>query len=109
VSPVKYEMDFYIPEDIILHTHSGENYKYYKIIIPQRCVQNELGSDNFIVRVRRKIGSDNFIVRVRRKIRISNIWLTLALHTFLMPPKLYLRLTSSSDFEIDIILYVYEL
>jgi hypothetical protein len=29
VSPVKYELDFYIPEDAILHSHRRENLKSY--------------------------------------------------------------------------------
>jgi hypothetical protein len=29
VSSVKYEVGFYIPEDDILHSHSGENLKSY--------------------------------------------------------------------------------
>jgi hypothetical protein len=29
VSPVKYELSFYIPEDDILHSHRRENLKYY--------------------------------------------------------------------------------
>jgi hypothetical protein len=29
VSPVKYELGFYIPEDDILHSHSRENIKSY--------------------------------------------------------------------------------
>jgi hypothetical protein len=29
VSPVKYELGFYIPEDDILHSHCRENLKYY--------------------------------------------------------------------------------
>jgi hypothetical protein len=29
VSPVKYELDFYIPEYGILHSHRGENLKSY--------------------------------------------------------------------------------
>jgi hypothetical protein len=29
VSPVKYELGFYIPEDGILHSHSRENLKSY--------------------------------------------------------------------------------
>jgi hypothetical protein len=29
VSPVKYEMCFYFPEDDILHSHSCENFKTY--------------------------------------------------------------------------------
>jgi hypothetical protein len=29
VSPVKYEMGFYIPEDDILHNHRSENVKSY--------------------------------------------------------------------------------
>jgi hypothetical protein len=32
VSPVKYELGFYIPEDAILHSHCRENLKYYIII-----------------------------------------------------------------------------
>jgi hypothetical protein len=31
VSPVKYELGFYIPEDTILHGHSRENLKSYRI------------------------------------------------------------------------------
>jgi hypothetical protein len=30
VSPVKYELCFYIPEEDILHSHSHENHKWYK-------------------------------------------------------------------------------
>jgi hypothetical protein len=29
VSPVKYELGFYIPEDDILHSHRRENLKFY--------------------------------------------------------------------------------
>jgi hypothetical protein len=29
MSPVKYELGFYIPEDDIFHTHSRENLKSY--------------------------------------------------------------------------------
>jgi hypothetical protein len=29
VSPVKYELGFYIPEDGILHSHCCENLKFY--------------------------------------------------------------------------------
>jgi hypothetical protein len=29
VFPVRYEMDFYIPEDGILHSHCGGNFKSY--------------------------------------------------------------------------------
>jgi hypothetical protein len=30
VSPVRYELGFYIPEDAILHSHRCENLKSYK-------------------------------------------------------------------------------
>jgi hypothetical protein len=29
MSPVKYELGFYIPEDVILHSHSREHLKSY--------------------------------------------------------------------------------
>jgi hypothetical protein len=32
VSPVRYELDFYIPEDDILHSHCRENFKSYKAL-----------------------------------------------------------------------------
>jgi hypothetical protein len=32
VSPVRYELGFYIPEDDMLHSHSSENLKSYKDI-----------------------------------------------------------------------------
>jgi hypothetical protein len=32
VSPVKYELGLYIPEDDILHSHRRENLKSYKIL-----------------------------------------------------------------------------
>jgi hypothetical protein len=34
VSPVKYEMGFYIPEDAILHSDLSENLKYSRCFIP---------------------------------------------------------------------------
>jgi hypothetical protein len=34
VSPVKYELGFYIPEDDILHSHRRENLKSYKSVCP---------------------------------------------------------------------------
>jgi hypothetical protein len=40
VSPVKYEMCFYIPEDTILHSHCRENFKSYKIMKRVPCCQN---------------------------------------------------------------------
>jgi hypothetical protein len=33
VSPVKYELEFYIPEDGILHSHCRENLKSYIIYL----------------------------------------------------------------------------
>jgi hypothetical protein len=32
VSPVRYELDFYIPEDDILHSHCHENLRSYVVI-----------------------------------------------------------------------------
>jgi hypothetical protein len=29
MSPVRYELSFYMPKDIILHSYSRENLKYY--------------------------------------------------------------------------------
>jgi hypothetical protein len=37
VSPVKYELGFYIPEDDILHSHCRENFKSYVILLV--CLQ----------------------------------------------------------------------
>jgi hypothetical protein len=31
MSPVRYELGFYIPEDDILHSHRRENLKSYKV------------------------------------------------------------------------------
>jgi hypothetical protein len=33
VSPVKYELGFYIPEDDILHSHRRENLKSYMLVL----------------------------------------------------------------------------
>jgi hypothetical protein len=33
VSPVKYELGFYIPEDDILHSHRRENLKYASLVL----------------------------------------------------------------------------
>jgi hypothetical protein len=41
VSPVRYELGFYIPEDDILHSHRSENLKSYK-----KCISQSLGSIN---------------------------------------------------------------
>jgi hypothetical protein len=41
VSPVKYEMGVYIPEDDILHSHRRENVKSYIVL---RCSVMEIGS-----------------------------------------------------------------
>jgi hypothetical protein len=32
VSPVKYELGSYIPEDAILHSHRGEHHKSYRTV-----------------------------------------------------------------------------
>jgi hypothetical protein len=40
VSPVKYELGFYIPEDDILHSHCRENLKSYTTILLFNRVQN---------------------------------------------------------------------
>jgi hypothetical protein len=37
VSPVKYELDFYIPEDSILHSHRRENLKSYIRVPSSMC------------------------------------------------------------------------
>jgi hypothetical protein len=36
VSPVKYELGFYISEDAILHSHCRENFKSYTVIVSYR-------------------------------------------------------------------------
>jgi hypothetical protein len=33
VSPVKYKLGFYIPEDDILHSHCRENFKSYRNLV----------------------------------------------------------------------------
>jgi hypothetical protein len=33
VSPVKYELGFYIPEDDILHSHRRENFKSHNVTV----------------------------------------------------------------------------
>jgi hypothetical protein len=40
VSPVKYEVGFYIPEDGILHSHSRENLKSYLLHVSQSIIQS---------------------------------------------------------------------
>jgi hypothetical protein len=37
VSPVKYEMGLYIPEDDILHNHCRENLKSYAVLLCGAC------------------------------------------------------------------------
>jgi hypothetical protein len=32
VSPVRYELDYYIPEDDILHSDRRDNLRFYKLI-----------------------------------------------------------------------------
>jgi hypothetical protein len=39
VSPVRYELGFYVPEDAILHSHRRENLKSYKIQFLRRPVR----------------------------------------------------------------------
>jgi hypothetical protein len=36
VSPVKYELEFYIPEDGILHSHRRENLESYIVLLSGR-------------------------------------------------------------------------
>jgi hypothetical protein len=33
VSPVKYELGFYIPEDGVIHSHRREKVKFYKLFL----------------------------------------------------------------------------
>jgi hypothetical protein len=40
VSPVKYELGFYIPEDDILHSHCRENLKSYTVIVISTITQS---------------------------------------------------------------------
>jgi hypothetical protein len=56
VSPVRYELGFYIPEDGILHSHRRENFKSYTAKTVNRisgCLQG-IGmfclSDNMLIR-----------------------------------------------------------
>jgi hypothetical protein len=43
VSPVKYELGFYIPEDDILHSHRRENLKSYAHTLPfSQCACKQL-------------------------------------------------------------------
>jgi hypothetical protein len=41
VSPVKYELGFYIPEDGILNSHRRENLKSYKVHLKFRCCDSK--------------------------------------------------------------------
>jgi hypothetical protein len=41
VSPVRYELEFYIPEDDILHSHRRENLKSYIIIFDASVMEYE--------------------------------------------------------------------
>jgi hypothetical protein len=43
VSPVKYELGFYIPEDGILHSHCREDLKPYMISFKSKQEVKELG------------------------------------------------------------------
>jgi hypothetical protein len=52
VSPVKYELCCYIPEDDILHSHRRENLKYYKVFkvsnkCSNRCKPNVFNSNAY--------------------------------------------------------------
>jgi hypothetical protein len=38
VSPVKYELGFYIPEDGILHSHRREDMKSYNLLLWQLLI-----------------------------------------------------------------------
>jgi hypothetical protein len=38
VSPVRFELGFYIPEDDILHSHRRENLKSYLLLKRSRCI-----------------------------------------------------------------------
>jgi hypothetical protein len=44
VSPVKYELGFYIPEDAILHSHRRENLKSY---IFQESLENQKKNNEY--------------------------------------------------------------
>jgi hypothetical protein len=44
VSPVKYELGFYIPEDDILHSHCRENLKSYSFLNHERLKCGIAGS-----------------------------------------------------------------
>jgi hypothetical protein len=48
VSPVKYELGFYIPEDDILHSHRSVNLKSYKTeVIRENQPQYTIVNGNF--------------------------------------------------------------
>jgi hypothetical protein len=46
MSPVKYEMGFYIPEYASLLSHSRENLKSYKVMHVQIFVKNTVNASN---------------------------------------------------------------
>jgi hypothetical protein len=49
VSPVKYELGFYIPEDDILHSHRREHAKSYDFLPVMLCLWNGNHKTPFIV------------------------------------------------------------
>jgi hypothetical protein len=46
VSPVRYELGFYISEDGILHSHRRENLKSYTVIRDIYIIEDHRQSDN---------------------------------------------------------------
>jgi hypothetical protein len=73
MSPVRYELGFYIPEDAILHSHRRENLKSYNTTSRLRSRSN-----NFRLHTHWTAPHDNIRVaapntRVTNKMRITSI------------------------------------
>jgi hypothetical protein len=71
VSPVRYELGFYIPEDDILHTHSRDNHQFYTV---NTCFPNNSFAFWFGLGTQRlQIESYVFQLTVERHTRLSRL------------------------------------
>jgi hypothetical protein len=83
VSPVKYELCFYIPEDDILHSHRRENLKSYSFFnlheLTALCVfKNRRYNKYCVVRFRWDIAAEISHVARFRVVRLINLQFTLS-------------------------------
>jgi hypothetical protein len=80
VSPVRYELGFYIPEDAILHSHCREHLKSYTCQCGLKGQEGPTAADSFSQRVAMLLDKGVLLVRVEENAAVKSVQQPATLH-----------------------------